>query len=58
MQKISCKKSTGTVASKKMTKKFNVENTDKIIKAEAERFLILFEKPVNEYHKKINRGKS
>ena len=40
-----------------MTKKFNVENTDKI-KAEAERFLILFEKSVNEYHKKINRGKS
>ena len=27
-----------------MTKKFNIEDTDEIIKVEAERFLLLFEK--------------
>ena len=55
-QKISCKKTTGTVASKKkkkkMTEKFNIEDTDEIIEAEAERFLLLFEKTFNEYHEK------
>ena len=53
-QKISCKKTTGTVASKKKkkTEKFNIEDTDEIIEAEAERFLLLFEKTFNEYHEK------
>ena len=35
-----------------MTEKFNIEDTDKIIETEAERFLLLFEKTFNEYHKK------
>ena len=43
--KISCKKTTDTVASKKMTEKLNIEDTDEIIEAEAERLLLLFEKP-------------
>ena len=51
-QEISCKKSTGTVVSKQMTEKFHIEDTDEIIKAEAERFLLLFEKTFNEYCEK------
>ena len=35
-----------------MTEKFNIEDTDKIIETEAERFPLLFEKTFNEYHKK------
>ena len=35
-----------------MTEKFNIVDTDKIIETEAERFLLLFEKTFNEYHKK------
>ena len=48
-QKISCKKATGKV---EMTEKFNIEDTDEITKAEAERFLLLFEKAFHEYHEK------
>ena len=53
-QKVSCKKTTGTVASKKKkkTEEFNIEDTDEIIEAEAERFLLLFEKAFHEYHEK------
>ena len=35
-----------------MTEKLNIEDTDKIIKVEAERFLLLFEKTFNKYHEK------
>ena len=51
-QKISCKKTTCTVALKKMTEKFNIKTTNEVIKTEAERFLLLFEKIFNECHKK------
>ena len=32
-----------------MTEKFNIEDSDEIIKAEVERFLLLFEKTFKEY---------
>ena len=35
-----------------MTEKFNIEDTDEIIKAEAEKLLLYFEKAFNEYHEK------
>ena len=35
-----------------MTEKFSIEDTDEITKAEAERFLLLFEKAFHEYHEK------
>ena len=57
-QKISCKKTSGTVASKIMTEKFNIEDTDEIIEADAEMFLLLFEKPFNEYHEKNLKEKN
>ena len=37
---------------KEVAEKFNIEDTDEIIKEEAERFLLLFEKTFNEYHEK------
>ena len=36
----------------KLTEKFNIEDTDEIIEAEAERFLLLFKKAFHEYHGK------
>ena len=41
-----------------MTEKFHIEDTDEIIKAEAERFLLLFEKTFNEYCEKNLKQKS
>ena len=35
-----------------MTEKFNIEDSDKIIKAEVERFLLLCEKTFKEYQQK------
>ena len=57
-QKISCKKTSGTVVSKKMTEKLNIEDTDEIIEADAEMFFLLFEKPFNKYHKKKLKEKN
>ena len=48
----------GTVASKIMTEKFNIEDTDEIIKAETERFLLLFGKKINEYYEKNLKQKN
>ena len=51
-QKISCKRTTCTIAFKKMTEKFNIKTTDEIIETEAERFMLLFEKIFNECREK------
>ena len=40
-----------------MTEKLNIEDTDEIIEAEAERLLLLFEKPFKK-RKKFKRGTS
>ena len=37
----------------KLTEKLNNEDTNEIIEAEAERFLLLFDKAFHEYHEKI-----
>ena len=37
---------------KKKNEEFNIEDTDEIIEAEAERFVLLFEKTFHEYHEK------
>ena len=41
-----------------MTEKFNIEDTDEIIEADAEMFLLLFEKPFNEYHEENLKEKN
>ena len=41
-----------------MTEKFNIEDTDEIIEVDAEMFLLLFEKPFNEYHEKNLKEKN
>ena len=37
----------------KLTEKLNNKDTNEIIEAEAERFLLLFDKAFHEYHEKI-----